>query len=225
MLMICAFSLLSTQVLAADLDNWDEEQSPASQGRVMMEGEFLDANLLKVSVKAEEMITPVLGLAFHLNYEGDKLAFLKYEPGNFLERGGDPFYLVKNVEEKPELVFGETLRRDDAFPLGEGRIVDLYFQIIDGEEMKFSFDRGVVSTLNTVRQDIDKVDWEDLTLTKSQEKAIAGGSGIQASSVTVMDQIFDSKNIVSLLAGLMLMACGLFYYLVKRPREKSVNFK
>lgn len=217
--------LLANVTNAGELENWDDETEDVKKGSVLMTGEFLDSNLLKISVEVEEMVTPLLGMAFHLHYQGDKLTFLKYEPGEFLERGGDPFYLVKNLEDKSELVFGETLRRDDAFPLGEGRVVDFYFQIINDDKFELKFSRGVVSTLNTVRQDIDKIRWEDLVLEKGSNKGLISSSGIQSYAPGMFTKIFSSKNLISLVIGLALLSCGVFYYLVKRPREKSVNFK
>jgi hypothetical protein len=116
------------------------------------------------------MSTPVLGLAFHLNYDGDKIKFLKYEPGDFLEEGGDPFYLVQNDAKKNEIIFGETLRRDDKFPTGGGKVADFYFQISKRGTMNFNFKQSAVSTLDTVRQDIDKIVWNDLSLDKNGKK-------------------------------------------------------
>ena len=128
-----------------------------SNGKVYMQGEFLDGDILKISVWAENISSPTLGIAFHLKYEGDNLGFLKYLPGEFLEKGGDPFYLVKNDEIKSRVIFGETLRRDTSFPVGSGKITDFYFQIINEEQFSFKFDNAVVSTLETIRQDLDNV--------------------------------------------------------------------
>lgn len=217
--------LFSKVVIAGELDDWDDDFEEIEQGKVFMTGEFLNGDLLKVSVDVEEMLTPILGMAFHLNYEGDRLAFLKYEPGNFLEKGGDPFYLVKNVENKSEIVFGETLRRNDAFPLGKGRIVDFYFEIIGEREFQFKFDRGVVSTLNVVRQDIDRVIWEDLDLKEGLKKANIASSTTQVYSPVFTTSLSSSKGLISLIVGLVLMACVGFYFLFKNPRGKSVNFK
>lgn len=141
-------------------------------GTVAMSHEFLDGDILKISVYARDMVMPILGLAFHLNYDGEKIKFLKYEPGEFLEIGGDPFYLVQNDEQKNEIVFGETLRRNDNFPLGEGLIVDFYFQIFERKAMNFEFKNGVVSTLDVVRQDINEIIWENLSLDKNGKRIV-----------------------------------------------------
>ena len=119
-----------TEIDYSDFEsNFDENLDPNEYGlseeitgSVYLTQEFLDGDILKISVFARDMAMPVLGLAFHLKYETNKLQFLKYEPGEFLERGGDPFYLVQNSEEKSEIIFGETLRRNDSFHLGEGLI-------------------------------------------------------------------------------------------------------
>ena len=135
--------------------------------KIHIKGFFLDHDIVKISILAEEMQTPVLGLAFHLNYDPEILTFLRYDPGDFLEKGGDPFYLVSNAVN--ELIFGETLRRDDSFPIGGGEIASFYFQELDSSQEKYSFEfkNGVVSTLNTVRQDIDNIQFENAILDKN----------------------------------------------------------
>ena len=150
----------------------EEEQENAKQnveqnGKVYMKLDLMDHDILKLSVLADAVQTPVVGLAFHLKYEKEKLYFLKYEPGEFLEDGGDPFYMVQNNPEKGEVVFGETLRRDDRFPVGGKEIVNFYFQTNEetlwkNEVIKFEFERPVISTIDTVRQDISGVAWENL---------------------------------------------------------------
>jgi len=142
------------------------EDGSSYKGMVSLEGEFLDGDILKISVFADEMVVPVLGLAFHLSYDVEALSFLKYTPGDFLEKGGDPFYMVKNNEKSGEIVFGETLRRDDNFPLEGGEIADIYFQTNKEQAYSFSFENGVVSTLDVVRQDIDKIMWKDATISR-----------------------------------------------------------
>ena len=143
-----------------------------SNGKVYMQGEFLDGDILKISVWSENISSPTLGIAFHLKYEGDKLGFLKYLPGEFLEKGGDPFYLVKNDEIKNRVIFGETLRRENSFPVGSGKITDFYFQIINEDQFSFKFDNAVVSTLETIRQDLDNVLFEDFSINRNDQKSI-----------------------------------------------------
>jgi len=148
-----------------DLDsNSDQEDI---KGIVYMEGEFLDKDILKLSIFSKEVSVPVLGIAFHLKYEGNKVQFLRYDPGSFLELGGNPFYLVQDEESSQKVIFGETLRREDDFPIGGGKVSDLYFQIIDDEEFNFEFENNVISTLDEVRQDIDNISWENLYLNKN----------------------------------------------------------
>jgi len=147
-----------------------EEIEDVYMGEMALEGEFLDGNLLKISIVAGDMMQPVLGIAFNLNFESEDLDFLKYEPGEFLERGGDPFYLVKNEESR--VIFGETLRREDSFPVGRGIVAEFYFQILEENEFNFSFYNGVVSTLDVVRQDIDKILWEDLVVSRGDDEIL-----------------------------------------------------
>ncbi|MBD3331188.1 hypothetical protein GF354_06740 [Candidatus Peregrinibacteria bacterium] len=147
------------------IDYWIEESKENdSIGAVYMKGEFLDGDIIKISIYADGFTTPVLGIAFHMIYENEKVEFLKYEPGKFLENGGDPFYLVDNNPLKQKIYFGSTLRREDKFPLGGDKLADFYFQNKNHEDFVFEFSDGVVSTLDTVRQDIDNIEWEDLHL-------------------------------------------------------------
>lgn len=155
----------------ADEDREPEvEDEQALAGRIHIQSLFLNGNIIKISVVADSVVVPTVGLAFHLKYEKEKVYFLKYEPGEFLEDGGDPFYLVQNDNEKGKIIFGETLRRDDRFPIGGKNVVDFYFQIIDeniwdsGNLLKFEFERGVLSTLDVIRQDIQNIKWENLYL-------------------------------------------------------------
>lgn len=152
----------------------DADSRPADVQKVSIKGFFLDHDIVKISILAANMQTPVLGLAFHLNYDPETLTFLRYDPGDFLEKGGDPFYLVSTAATTTnaatgELIFGETLRRDDSFPIGDGEIASFYFQELDSSQEKYSFEfkNGVVSTLNTVRQDIDNIQFENTILDKN----------------------------------------------------------
>ncbi|MFA6918377.1 MAG: hypothetical protein WC285_06175 [Candidatus Gracilibacteria bacterium] len=169
-------SLVDTESEGDELYIFDPDNETVN-GTMYMEGKRLDSDLFQLSISAKEMTTPVLGIAFHVSYDGQKLAFLKYDPGEFLERGGDPFYLVKNDETAMEIILGETLRKDDSFPVGDGSVVTLYFQVLDGEQFDFKFKNGVVSTLDTVRQDIDKISWEDFSFGGSDESVVADGLG------------------------------------------------
>lgn len=102
----------------------------SKNGRIFIEKNFAD-NLLKISVYAEDVFSPVIGVSFHLKYEPKKVSFVKYTAGDFLESGGEPFYLVKDSKEKNKIYFGETLKKTDTFPTQGGKIVDFYFKISD----------------------------------------------------------------------------------------------
>ncbi|MBD3360649.1 hypothetical protein GF366_02490 [Candidatus Peregrinibacteria bacterium] len=223
-LLLIIFLSLSSHIFADDSEEYEE----VIMGGLYMEAEFLDGDILKVTVMAEEMLAPVLGIAFHLNYD-ENLAFLKYEPGEFLERGGDPFYLVQNNEESLKLIFGETLRRNDDFPLGEGLIVDFYFQILEESEFIFIFENGVVSTLNVVRQDLDKILWEDLTIGRDNEKEVIFSSKSTKNSVLNVQSDSDSSFIVPAFLIAMAFITGFVIVFFLRKQEKkrqdaSVNY-
>ncbi len=220
--------------LALDFGDYEKEFVDYEiMGKMLLDAEFLDGDILKISGIAQDIKAPVLGLAFHLKYDENKLAFLRYDPGDFLERGGDPFYLVTRDLTGGRLIFGETLRRDDSFPVGGGVVSDFYFQILGGEEFAFNFENGVISTLDTVRQDIDKVVWEDLYIDKN------GGilsTNVSGEDYSVIDSMrLESSNFnVSRKAMLIVSIClsvGVLLALVfmikmrgKKRHTTSVNF-
>ncbi len=144
-------------------------------GKVYMQGEFLDGDLLKIAVIVSDVKDPVLGTSFNLIFDQKNIEFLRYEPGDFLERGGDPFYLVKD-NNLGKIIFGETLRSDDDFPSNGGIIANFYFQIINEIEFNFEFENGIISTLDTVRQDMLNIQWESLSLNREDESFIAFSS-------------------------------------------------
>lgn len=207
--------------------------------KIYMRGEFLDGDFLKISVYSENVITPILGIAFHLKYDGEKVVFLRYEPGELLEKGGDPFYLVKNNSKENKIIFGETLRRDDRFPVSSGLISNFYFQIpnknfFDTENfLHFSFENGVISTLDTVRQDLDKIEWVALALDKNgnsipeeEAKNIDAGELLKADLSS--SSFLAHSNILWFVSGLVLSFLVLIFIakkLEKKRHADSVNFK
>ena len=99
-------NISTDEKVAADTNpSVDESTTETSSGnsvsssKVFMTSEFLDSDLLKISVNTADIEQPVLGLAFHLSFDPQKLHFLRYDPGEFLETGGDPFYLVALSEQ------------------------------------------------------------------------------------------------------------------------------
>lgn len=186
----------------------NDATSNQTTGTVYMKGETLDGDIFKLSILTKDMTTPVLGIAFHLGYQKDKLAFLKYEPGDFLERGGDPFYLIKNVIESDEVVAGETLRRNDSFPLGEGKILDIYFQVLSGKTFDFEFKNGIVSTLDSVRQDIDQIAWENFTFDPNPTTKVATNENLKSSTFNIGK--LNLNQILTALAVLITAAISSF---------------
>ena len=226
----------------ASYDDFSDEVSILSDDantKIYMRGEFLDGDFLKISVYSEDVITPFLGIAFHLKYDGEKVVFLRYEPGELLEKGGDPFYLVKNNPKENKIIFGETLRRDDRFPVSSGLISNFYFQIpskdfFDTENfLHFSFEDGVVSTLDTVRQDLDKIEWVSLALDKNgnsiseeEVKNIDAGELLKADSST--SSFLARSGVLWFVSGLAVSFFVLIFIakkLEKKRHADSVNFK
>ncbi|MBI4235621.1 hypothetical protein HY604_04975 [Candidatus Peregrinibacteria bacterium] len=195
---------------------------------VYIEGQFLDGDILRTSVFGMDFEEGVLGIAFNLKYDNEILDFIKYEPGEFLEQGGDPFYLVSNDEDEGKIVFGETLRRDDEFPSGEGKVADFYWQIIEDGEFTFSFERGVVSTLDAVRQDLKNVDWQSIILRRDEDEELILNEQESILNTGEANSFFDLSNLFPWFAmGIFLIAIGLFISKksFKKRTYSSVNFK
>lgn len=206
----------------------DDDVTNFSAGKVSLKGEFLNHDILKLSAKISDMETPVLGVAFHLVYNSDELYFLRYDPGNFLERGGSPFYLVMPERDQAgsefgKVIYGATLRRNDDFPVGEGTVADFYFQQLNlsSETYEFGFKNGVVSTLDVVRQNIANVKFEDLVLARnSEEESVQPAvldSGISASvgfPSWVMPVVFGTAICFSAIA---------FVFFKMKKRRKFAN--
>ncbi|NIA01887.1 MAG: hypothetical protein GWP15_00730 [Nitrospirae bacterium] len=212
---VVGFIFLSFNAFAEEIEDADTED--VYMGGMALVGEFLDGNLLKISVVAGEMVQPVLGIAFNVNFDSEYLDFLKYEPGDFLERGGDPFYLVKNEESR--VIFGETLRREDSFPVGGGIVAEFYFQILEEEVFDFSFYNGVVSTLDVVRQDIDKILWEDLILSRGDEEMLIDLDYSKSSILNTGG--FELSKILPWLLVLIGGGGVFFVYFLSKKQEKK----
>lgn len=205
------------------------DQDFGETGVVYMNGEFLDGDLVKISVQAKELLDPILGISFHLLFDAEKLSFLKYEPGEFLELGGDPFYLVKPLDDG-KVVFGETLRKNDDFPTSGGKIVDLYFQIIEESDFQFRFTNGVISTLDVVRQDLGNVDWENFVLSRDSIGSANIIGFMDSQNLAGKKLGFLSLRSLPLILAILAMPASIFLiWLLKKQGKKrhssSVNFK
>ena len=189
-------------------------------GKMEMKGTFLENDLLLIEVVAKEMQKPILGTAFHLKYPADKLKFLKYEPGDFLERGGDPIYLV--TDKGAEIIFGQTLKREDSFPVGNGVVTKFYFETHGAKDFLLEFENGVVSTMETVRQDLYMIKWFNLHIDEKKQTLISqddeldflnevrSDSGDQGMKKT------SGGKITALLSGMLALVIGLGIYFIHK---------
>jgi len=207
----------------------DEIGTDFIDGTVYIEEEFLDSDLLKITVKAKEIMTPVIGTSFHLKTDTEKVEFLRYEPGNYLERGGDPFYLVRSKGER--IMFGSTLRKEDSFPIGDGDIVSFLYQIKVDEDIPFDFKNGVVSSLDTVRQDLTNIIWENKLANRGESEGLFGISDFYGKDTVVEGgsssaiQMFWPLVMVFSALGVAVIAVYVLKKLEHKRAYSSVNFK
>lgn len=190
-------------------------------GAVFIEGDFINQDIFKLSVHTRDVKNTVIGVAFDLRFEQGKVLFLKYEPGDFLEVGGDPIYLVKSDLVNGRIVFGETLTREDKFPSGDGKVADFYFQVKDGVDyeevqgnLSFRFERGTVSTFNEIRQDLDQIVWKDLSTKKLEVTSKVAGEIDKEVEVEnlVASESGSEDYLVGIVIGMLIfliLLCGL----------------
>jgi len=205
------FVFICSAALAEDLEITNNEESAV---KVSMEDQYLNGDILKISVEVEELKEGVIGAAFHLEFDDEKLEFLKYEPGTFLEQGGDPFYMV--TVEEGAVVFGSTLRRDDEFPSGSGSLVFFFFQIEKEDKFAFNFSRGTLSTVNSIRQDLASVEWVNLLSERSEQQE----TPVQIS--TDVGKVSWIGTLLKILKNPLFVAVNavLFSYVIMRMKHK-----
>lgn len=140
------------------------ELSLGKTNAALLETESLSPSLLKVTIKAENVKEPLIGMAFDLQFDNKKLAFVEYRKGDFFEKGGTPIYLSTLAKDGAELVTGITLKRGDELADGNGNIIYFYFTVLnenDKEKPVFAFANTVASTLkNGKREDLTNMQFE-----------------------------------------------------------------
>lgn len=222
-------------------DNFD-----SLNGKIFIENFFLDDNNLKISVYAKDVFLPVIGISFHLKYDGEKISFTKYEAGDFLESGGKPFYLVKNSTEKNKIYFGATLKKGDLFPTNGGKVVDFYFQIYEsaktyesginptiGQNVSinesttlFSFSNGNVSTMNNGAEKVKNVKFENSEIDLLEKDGISERiASVFGNFDFINNKIFLGILIGAGIFGGMTLSLFLAFKYGKKRAASSVNFK
>jgi len=197
-------------------------------GEIKMNSSLLE-DVLMIEVSADNMKKPVLGLAFHLNFDNQNLKFLRYEPGDFLEMGGDPIYLVDIKNNK--IIFGESLRKDDKFPIGKGLVTKFYFQVLNKDRFTFEFSNNVVSTLEIIKQDLQNINWENYYLDENlmpissfSENSETNNSQIEIQ--TEYSENFFEKHRILLITILIATLAGIvisYSYLGKNSEKRVTN--
>lgn len=176
-----------------DVESSEKNSNGEIVPKVYLSHEFLEKDILKITASLSDVNTPLIGTAFHLLFDKEKLEFLKYNPLNFFEQGGDPLYLTTAKANK--IIFGATLKREDIFPLGQGDIAEFYFQILKPKPYFFSFENGVLSGMDTVMQDILEVNWEDYEISDNQSEKSSVQINIDSKNSKILT-IFSWKNIL-----------------------------
>ncbi|PKL36542.1 hypothetical protein CVV38_01400 [Candidatus Peregrinibacteria bacterium HGW-Peregrinibacteria-1] len=233
--------LLMSQGVVSSGQNWFEDIDDIDSqtvGAVRMEAMIIEDSILKVDVVMDDFKKPVLGVSFDLLYD-EELRFLRYEPGEYLEQGGMPIYMVSESVDSSKssgfevvtnksassvslrdeyLVYGVTLKRDDSFPLGSGTLTSFYFELGDGKDFQLDFRRGVVSTLDTVRQDLDLVAWSNAVFDRAG-KNITEDFDQDGRQSEAGKSSFLSNNLGSfVMGGLFLVLIIIAYRLFKMRR-------
>jgi hypothetical protein len=177
-------------------------------GKINTEITYLKNDLLQLDIFAQDFQVPVLGVSFQLQYS-ENLKFISYEPGEFLEIGGDPFYLVKDREDLQKVIFGSTLKSEDFYPMGSGLIASIIFEDQDSSKTtSLVFNKAVVSTEDEVRQDLDYINWQNIEINEEGE-IIKKFTSATASYETVQDKK-KKRAILLLFIGIIVASVLMF---------------
>jgi len=148
----------------------------SAKGEIRLESHDLMDGRVKVDVIVDDVEKPLLGLAFHLVFNGDVAKYLDYKAGELLESGGDdPIYLVRG--EEGEVVVGASLKRGDVLPSVDGRVISLLFDV-DGdiEDLGFRFEKTVISSLEAEKRvDLEDVEWGSSDVVYAEDNVLQHG--------------------------------------------------
>jgi hypothetical protein len=200
---------------------FENEKKDSTLTTVFLTHEFLEKEVLKITINVKNAVTPIIGAAFHLGFDLKKLDFLKYVPGDFLEKGGDPMYLITQKSNK--IIFGETLTSKDNLPVGEGEMAELYFQIKEEKPYNFSFENAVLSTLDTVMQDIEEVDWIDYEISDTIQKTEIFDTTTQENILDKTMNFFSLKNVLLTLIPASALFFTLWTIYINKIKPKLIQ--
>lgn len=193
---------------------------------------------LVVEIKALDMTTPVIGIAFDLYYDSYTLSYKSYDAGGFFEQGGEPIYMIApSIDSKGEkIISGITLKRTDQQVSSGETIISFYFDILKKETAKFEFDHHVISTLQDgKRLDLPEITWTDseanLEKQETQEEiskvevqkteAIQTNESVKTTEVGATDMIYaDIFKRGFAAIGLLPIAMGICYILWRYYKKK-----
>lgn len=121
---------------------------------------FKHPETIEVKVWAKNINQPILGIAFDLQFDQNIASYEKYSPGNFLEQGGTPIYLISPTKNNPgTLVVGISLRRGDSLPQGSGQLISFFFKPKKSGQSALSFHNVSLASLDIKKRTIEDVNW------------------------------------------------------------------
>lgn len=99
---------------------------------------------------------PILGAAFHLNYDPEYLQYLGYQEGDFFEQ--TPIHLVK--AEEGTIYVGVSLHKNQLLQAGKGTLLKITFKPLQDGKTQLAFTDTTLSTLeNQQRVDLP-AEWQ-----------------------------------------------------------------
>lgn len=137
----------------------DAEKTEQFTNRICIDLEKNSKTTLIAHVQAH-MIDPLFGVAFDIHFP-DSLDFIRFEHGEFLEKGGSPLYLVQTSEAGKSLTTGISLKYGDLVQTGSGTLISFYFKHGTPLPPSFSFEHTVASNLiQGTRRDLANIQWQ-----------------------------------------------------------------
>lgn len=156
---IIALILSFAQVTAAQV-TFSPAPSEGGQEKVYLTVLPHEQNLIEVQIFGKDILSPILGLAFDLNFDNQLLAYAKYQPGSFLETGGQPIYLISQAtDQSGRLIVGLSLKRGDSLPKGSGQFMSIFFKILKSGQSSMQFSNVSLASLDIQKKNLDNVSW------------------------------------------------------------------
>ncbi len=138
--------------------NSEEIQDISS--KMYLETHEIEPDILEIKILSDNILEPILGVAFDFTYDPSTLEYQRYQHGSFFEQSALPIYLVSRSEnQEGALIVGISLRRGDTLPQGSGHFISFYFRILHSGRSAFQFQNVSIASLDIKKHNVENVPW------------------------------------------------------------------